>query len=349
MTRRPTLKHIAERVGVTVSTVSLALRDDERISTAMRQRVRAAAAEVGYIYNRHAAGLRRGDSGTVALCLNDLGNPFFTEFIAAMEQRFRAEERMMLFCHAQESLSVQADFMRRMAEHGASGLILIPAAGTTQEDLHGAKAAHLRHLPLVLLSRDVPGAEVDRVINDDACGMALVIEHLRSLGHQRIGWLGGGSSTSTAQARERAFRAALGQAGHPPDEAHMHHGPTTLAFGHQGFETLMAQPGPPTAVVCFSDVIAFGALSACHGLGLRPGVDVSITGFDDMSAAAYTTPPLTSVRVRTDLMGARASELLLSRIRGEKGAPRREMMAPELSIRETTGPVRKKARASDQA
>ncbi|WP_438765315.1 LacI family DNA-binding transcriptional regulator [Kushneria sp. TE3] len=339
MTRRPTLKHIAERVGVTASTVSLALRDDARISTAMRERVRQVAQEVGYIYNRHAAGLRRGDSGTVALCLNDLGNPFFTEFIAAMEQRFRAEERMMLFCHAQESLAVQADFMRRMAEHGASGLILIPAAGTTLEDLPGAEASHLRHLPLVLLSRDVDGVEVDRVINDDARGMAMVVEHLLSLGHQRIAWLGGGNMTSTARDREQAFREMLTQAGYPPDQDGICHGPTTMAFGHQGLEALMAQPRPPTAVVCFSDLIAFGAVAACHGLGLRPGVDISIAGFDDMSAAAYTTPPLTSVRVRTDLMGARASEMLLARIRGDHEAPRREIMPPELVVRETTGPV----------
>ncbi|WP_456268795.1 LacI family DNA-binding transcriptional regulator [Kushneria sp. AK178] len=339
MTRRPTLKHIAERVGVTASTVSLALRDDARISTKMRERVRQVALEMGYIYNRHAAGLRRGDSGTVALCLNDLGNPFFTEFIAAMEQRFRFQERMMLFCHAQESLTVQADFMRRMAEHGASGLILIPAAGTAREDLRGTGAAHLHHLPLVLLSRDVAGAEVDRVINDDACGMALVVEHLLSLGHQRIAWLGGGNATSTSQEREQAFRKVLARAGYPPDQDGIRYGPTTMAFGYQGLEKLMAQARPPTAVVCFSDLIAFGAVAACHGLGLRPGVDISITGFDDMSAAAYTTPPLTSVRVRTDLMGARASEMLLARIRGDQEAPRREMMAPELVVRETTGPV----------
>lgn len=339
MTRRPTLKNIAERVGVTVSTVSLALRNDARISTAMRKQIHQVALDVGYIYNRHAAGLRRGDSGTVALCLNDLGNPFFTEFITAMEQRFRIEERMMLFCHAQESLTVQADFMRRMAEHGASGLILIPAAGTTRNDLHGVGVMHMRHLPLVLLSRDVPGAEVDRVINDDACGMTLMIEHLLSLGHRRIAWLGGGSSTSTAKDREQAFREALQKAGYPHDQRNVQYGPTTLEFGHRGLEALMAQERPPTAVVCFSDLIAFGALSACHKLGLRPGVDISVTGFDDMSAAAYTTPSLTSVRVRTDLMGARASELLLARIRGEQGEPQQVKMAPELVIRQTTGPV----------
>ena len=100
----------------------------------------------------------------------------------------------------------------------------------------------------------------------------------------------------------------------------------------------MALPTPPTAIVCFSDVIAFGVLAACYRRGLRPGIDLSVTGFDDMGAAAYSAPALTSVRVRTDLIGDRASELLLARIAGDRQPAVREMMPPELVVRETTGP-----------
>ncbi|RXE46634.1 LacI family DNA-binding transcriptional regulator [Chromohalobacter israelensis] len=338
MTRRPTLKTIADRVGVTVSAVSLALRDDPRISATTRSRIQEAAEALGYVYNRHAAGLRRGDSGTVAVCLNDLSNPFFTEFLGHMETRFREAGRMMLFCHAHETPSIQARFIRQMAEHGAAGLILVPVEGTSRADLEGPRVRHLRDFPLVLISRDVADTAFDRVINDDEHGVRLLFDHLHALGHRRLAWLGGGGDTSTAHDRERSFRREMDAAGLPVDETTIHHGPTSLAFGDRMLDELMALPTPPTAIVCFSDVIAFGVLAACYRRGLRPGIDLSVTGFDDMGAAAYSAPALTSVRVRTDLIGDRASELLLARIAGDRQPAVREMMPPELVVRETTGP-----------
>ncbi|OHV08823.1 LacI family DNA-binding transcriptional regulator [Kushneria phosphatilytica] len=338
MARRPTLRTIADQVGVTVSAVSLALRDDPRISQGTRDRIQQAAQALGYVYNRHAAGLRRGDSGTVAVCLNDLGNPFFTEFLGHMETRFREANRMMLFGHAQETLALQTRFTRQMVEHGAAGLVLLPVAGTTREDLEGPEAYHLRHFPLVLISRDVEEAEFDRVINDDVLGMKLLVQHLLALGHRRIVWLGGGSKTSTARDREAAFIEEMTRAGLPPAEASIHHGPTSLAFGDSMLDELMGQSLPPTAMVCFSDIIAFGVLAGCYRHGLTPGVDISVTGFDDMGAAAYSTPALTSVRVRTDLIGARASELLLARMAGHEFSPVRAVIPPELIVRATTGP-----------
>lgn len=338
MANRPTLKTIADRVGVTVSAVSLALRDDPRISRATRERIQQAAEVLGYVYNRHAAGLRRGDSGTVAVCLNDLSNPFFTEFLGHMEARFREADRMMLFCHAHETPSIQARFIRQMAEHGAAGLILVPVAGTTREDLDGPRVRHLRDFPLVLISRDVADTGFDRVINDDELGIRLLFDHLHDAGHRRFAWLGGGGDTSTARDRERSFRQRMDAAGLPVTIETIHHGPTSLAFGDAMLERLLALPTPPTAIVCFSDVIAFGALAACYRHGLRPGVDISVTGFDDMGAAAYSAPALTSVRVRTDVIGQQASELLLARMAGERQPPVREVVPPELVVRASTGP-----------
>lgn len=338
MANRPTLKTIADRVGVTVSAVSLALRDDPRISRATRERIQQAAEALGYVYNRHAAGLRRGDSGTVAVCLNDLSNPFFTEFLGHMEARFREADRMMLFCHAHETPSIQARFIRQMAEHGAAGLILVPVAGTTREDLDGPQVRHLRDFPLVLISRDVADTGFDRVINDDELGIRLLFDHLHDAGHRRFAWLGGGGDTSTARDRERSFRQRMEAAGLPVAAETIHHGPTSLAFGDAMLERLLALPTPPTAIVCFSDIIAFGVLAACYRHGLRPGVDISVTGFDDMGAAAYSAPALTSVRVRTDVIGQRASELLLARMAGDRHPPVREVVPPELVVRASSGP-----------
>lgn len=339
MGRRPTLKTIAEEVGVTVSAVSLALRDDPRISVATRERIQRSAATLGYVYNRHAAGLRRGDSGTVAVCLNDLSNPFFTEFLGHMEARFREAGRMMLFGHANESLDVQAQFIRQMVEHGAAGLILIPVAGTRCDDIAGERARHLENFPVVLISRDVEQTPYDRVINDDALGVQLLFDHLYGLGHRRFVWLGGGKETSTARDRERAFIEAMRAAGLPVDDETIHHGPTSLAFGDTMLERLLGTDEPPTAVLCFSDVIAFGVLAACYRHGLRPGVDLSVTGFDDMGAAAYSSPALTSVRVRTDRIGQRASELLGARMAGDRRPPERVVMPPELVVRDSSGPA----------
>ncbi|MCX2525307.1 LacI family DNA-binding transcriptional regulator [Larsenimonas rhizosphaerae] len=337
MKSRPTLKTIAEHIGVTVSTVSLALRDDPRISRATRDRVQEAADALDYVYNRHAANLRRGDSATVAVCLNELSNPFVTEFLQHMEAHFREAGRMMLFGHAHESLALQAEVVKQMAEHGAAGMIMVPVMGTMAEELVRLQRSYLRHCPLVLISRDVDDAPVDRVINDDGLGVRLLLEHLQALGHRRIAWLGGGQGTSTARDRERSFVEGLAIAGLTP--VSIHHGPTSMAFGDAAAGPLLDAPNPPTAIVCFSDLVALGVQAACYRRGLVPGVDISVTGFDDMDVAAYATPPLTSVRVRTDVIGQQASALLLARMAGDQTPPRCQTVDPLLVVRASTGPV----------
>ena len=130
---RPTLRHIAEQLGVSTATVSLAMRDNERISQSTRDRVKAALVEFGYVYGRSAASLRTSKTHTVGVILNNVSDPFFSSLLASLEDALASAGRTVFLCNTSESCERQTDFIRKMAEYNADGIIVTPAIGSTPE------------------------------------------------------------------------------------------------------------------------------------------------------------------------------------------------------------------------
>lgn len=332
--RRIRLRDIADRLGLSTSTVSLALRNHPRIPEETTRRVMAEAQALGYIYNRAAADLRRSHSDVIAVCLNDLSNPVFNEFLTHIEDELRQQGRTVFLGVAREDRALQSVFIRSALEYGVSGLLLCPCHGTTAGDLAAALPAHLaRHFPCIAFSRAIEGARIPQFVNDDLEAGRLAARHLLEAGHRRICWLGGGQSTSTARGRQQGFVETLRAAGVPAPI--ICHGPTSRAFGHEAASRLLAGTKPPDAFACFSDLIAFGVLHACHTLGLVPGRDVSVVGCDDMEEAAYANPPLSTVRVDKDAIGRGAATAFLRMQAGEPIAPETTVIAASFISRAT--------------
>lgn len=333
MAERVTIVDIARAAGVSKSTVSLVLTGAGRIKPQTENAVRAAMRDLGYVYNRGAASLRNPHTRVVGMVINDLSNPFFAELAIGIERVLRTSGYIPFLANTAESVARQAEMVRSMREHGASGIILCPTMDTDGREIAGLARLGI---PLVLAIRRIPSAKVPLVASDNHGGAELATRRLVSLGHERIGFIGGVAQMGVRQDRLAGFTAALAAADLPVDSSLLMEAPPTKHGGFAAMTALLARPGRPTAVLCFNDVVAIGAMLAICRSGLTPGRDVAVIGFDDTEEARLTSPALTTVSVGVGDLGERAAQMLLRQIVGGPGAET-HIGEARLVVRESCG------------
>ena len=338
--RRVTVTDLARDAGVSRSTVSLVLRDSPLVKRETRRRVEDAIDRLGYVYNRNAANLRRRTSDMVAMVIHDLTNPFFAELAVGLEEALETAGHVSLMANTGEDPERQRRVMETMREHGAAGFILCPAIGT---DSGQAAAMTDWNVPVIQVMRWLPGTKLGRVSPDYALGVRMAAEHLLALGHRRIAFLGGSEANVVTAERVRGYRSALDAAGIAADPALVVPAEVNRGGGVKAVRHALALDRPPTAALCFSDVVAFGALDAVAAAGLTVGRDFSLIGFDDIAGARHTLPPLTTVAVYPQELGRRSAAALLRRIADPSEAAEEEILAPSLVVRGTCGPVPKES------
>lgn len=336
MSLRPKLSDIANSLGLSVSAVSLALRDSPKIPAATRDEVKRTAASLGYVHNRQAAELRRGVKSMIGVCINDLANPVFVDFIRHIEDALRQHDMKLLLWNSGEDVAKQSSFLTTVQEYGAAGLLICPAEGTTRKDISTLLA---KGFPVTTFSRLIEGVGVSGFANDDASGVFVAMEHLNRLGHQRIGWIGGGRQTSTAANRLAGYVRAVETLGLDSDPALRVYCDTSRRNGYLATGALLDLPRPPTAIVAFGDLLAIGAMTICRERGVMIGHALSIIGFDDIDECTYASPPLTTVAVDKGAIARAAVDDLLSRIAGDAEGAVTRLFIPNLVIRQSTGPV----------
>ena len=334
--RRVTVTDLARAAGVSRSTVSLVLRDSPLVKRETRRRVEDAIDRLGYVYNRNAANLRRRTSDMVAMVIHDLTNPFFAELVVGLEEALEAAGHVSLMANTSEDPERQRRVMETMREHGAAGFILCPAMGTD-----GGQAAAMAdwNVPVIQVMRRVPDARLGAVVPDNVLGARMAAEHLLALGHRRIAFFGGSGATVVTAERVRGYRAALDAAGITADPALVVPAAVNRGGGVEALRTALALDRPPTAALCFSDVVALGVLDALNEAGRAVGRDFSVIGFDDIAGARHTLPPLTTVAVYPQELGRRSAAALLRRIADPSEPAEEEILAPSLVVRGTCGPV----------
>lgn len=329
-----TLSDVAAALGISKATVSLVINNDPRVADKTRQRVLDKIRELGYVYNRGAAGLSTGKSNTVGLAVHNLSNPYFTEVCAAIESVLSKNGRLSFLCNTSESLELQKRFIEALIEHRGDGLILCPADNTGIDDLQPIFA---RNLATVLIARDVGGAALDFVGNDGKAAFITATEHLIGLGHRRIAMIGGGQNTSASKNRRAGYHAALKAHKIPLDPSLVIDCETTAAGGQKAVVNLMQAPDPPRAAVCFADLVALGVLSGLHHMGCVPGRDLAVVSCDDIEEASRGYVQLTTARVQKSEIGKRAAKMLLERIANPGLPPRKIILEPQLIVRKTCG------------
>ncbi len=314
---RVTMIDIARDAGVSKSTVSLVLQASPLVKAETRERVLQSIDRLGYVYNRGAANLRRSRTNIVGMVINDLGNPFFAELAVGMEQVFQAAGFIPFIANTAENAKRQADVLRSMREHDIAGLIICPARGTRAADLSALAGGGT---PVILAMRRLAGLKVPTIVPDNLRGARRATEHLLSLGHRRIAFIGGYSDMIAQNERCGGYRAALDAAGLAPERALVIEGAPNRETGLLAVDRMLDAAEPATAALCFNDVVAFGVLDGLSRRRLAAGRDFGLIGFDDVREARHTRPPLTTVAVDSGSLGERAAHAMLRMIHGDARA-----------------------------
>jgi Transcriptional regulators len=332
------LSTIAETLGLSTATVSLALRDSPLVADQTRERIKQKAIELGYIYNRRAASLRTSRSGIIGVVVHDIMNPFYAEILKAIETELDRSRQTFILSNHYDSVEKQRTFIETLLQLGGDGVIMSPAIGTPAEDI---RLAEDNGMPAILIARSVPGADVPTFRGDDSYGIALATNHLISLGHTCIAMIGGTDQTSTGRDRYAGYADALRKAGLPVDPSLRIPGPRTKQGGFEAAVTFLSMPQKPTAAVCWNDLVAIGLMNGIARAGLVVGRDVSVTGYDDLEEAAIATPALTTVWNGQSEVGRSAARALLDKLNGSSEANGLHLIKPEMRIRQSTAPLKK--------
>lgn len=334
-----TVIDIAREAGVSKSTVSLVLRDSPLVHAETRAKVQEAIEKLGYVYNRSAANLRQAKSKIIGLVVNDLTNSFFAELAVGVDRVMQSAGYVQFLANTAESIDRQREVIASMREHGIAGLIVSPARGTEASDL---KPLAKSGLPVVQMVRDVPGSGVSSIVSDNRGGVAKAVEHLVSLGHRAIAFMGGYADIAVFSERLAGYRTGLEQAGIAFDEALVFTSAPSRAGGVEALEQMLRQGMKPTAAVCFNDAVAFGVCDGLRATHLEPGRDFGVVGFDDVIEAKTAVPALTTVAVDPQGLGERAAQLLLKQINSERVEAEAQRLSVRLAVRASCGaPFRK--------
>lgn len=332
-----TIRDVARRAGVAISTASAALNRSAPVSAALLARVQEAARDIGYVPHGGAQSLRRGRSSLIGVVVPSIANPHFALTAQVIEGAcLRAGCLSVVYSSGQDAERELA-ILRRMRQERVAGLILVPSRS---DRAHGESLRAAIHVPTVLLDMPVEGLPFDVVALDNRRAARLATACLAVLGHRRIAALAGLPGLATSLERLRGHAEALEEAGLPPDPALLLPGGFDRDAARAALRAALGLPGaPPTAIASHSNMMTLGALQAARDLGLRVPGDLSLVGVDDLDVADLLDPPPTLVRAPVAEMAERAIGLLLEEVgTGRPPEGRRDLFAPLLIERASALP-----------
>jgi len=335
-----TIKDIAKAAGISHATVSRALHNHPAISKETVERVQQLAREMGYIPSQAARSLKTRHSHALGVIVSNIDDPFWGEVLYSIDEVCRAANYSLFIMTTHRDKEREKEVVQTLVQRGVDGVILCaPQFSEKQSQLIKSYG-----LPMVIVNNEGSVDSPYLVFNDDINGIRLAARHLIELGHRRIAFLGNAVGGRTTAEREKGFRQELRDRGVAVLEEYIRLTESeTLAAGFNGARELLAIDPRPTAIVCYNDVLAIGVYSAVTQAGLRIPDDISITGFDDISVAAYLVPPLTTIRQHKAELGSVAANMMLEVLaRKEEGIedlePRRVNLPNELLVRASTKP-----------
>ncbi len=324
---RSTLTGIANQAGVSVSTVSKVLNGRTDVAPATRDRIAKLLRGHGY---QVVAGMR---FGVADLLIGSLHGPWAEELIRGAVDAAREAGHSVVVTTVSTGAEF-SDWLERAARRGTDGVLsVLYLPGAAERDRLAAA-----HIPLIVVDPPTePGSDIRSVGTTNWQGGLTATRHLAELGHRRIGAIGGPERFWSANARLDGYRTALMRSGLPVDEDLVVRGEFAVPAGRDLTHRLLDRAAPPTAIVAGNDNQAFGVLQALSERGLRVPGDVSVVGFDD-AVAAWTTPPLTTIRQPLAAMTAAAFRMLRMDADGVTAQPQHVELATALVARESTAP-----------
>lgn len=330
-----TIRDVARLAGVSPMTVSRVINDSGTVSHGTRGRVEQAIAQLGYVPSRLARGLSAQRTGTLAVIVPDVANPFFTLIVRGVEDVARRAGFRVILCDTRADLQIEREVLEEMIAHRVEGMVIAPVNDRSREPLRRLASFGI---PFVLVDRTVPGIDADTVLGESAAGSKRLVEHLVALGHRRIAMIVESDEVSTARDRHRGYVTALDEAGIPVDPTLVVDGTADTTGGFAGMQRLLRLDAPPTAVFTVNNLVALGAIEAVRAAGLEVPDDVALVCFDDIEYASRLYPFLTVMEQPAETFGTLSTQLLLERIGGRAPERKRVVVLPaEFVVRRSCG------------
>ncbi|HEY5652312.1 MAG TPA: LacI family DNA-binding transcriptional regulator [Acidimicrobiia bacterium] len=334
--RKVTLRDIAERAGVHVSTVSRALDPSttHRVNAQTVNYIRGLADELGYRPDVVARGLREGRTATIGVVVADLGNPFIAPILRGIENNLESRGSMAIIAETQDD----RQRFNRVMDHLLSRQVDAIITTAARDDHVPLLNIAADRIPVVLAVRGPADSQLPRVTFDDVEGGRLVAEHLLDLGHRRIGHVRGPGDASPFVDRAVGFSRSLGRAGVNPIEGPEAARRPTIDEGDRLMKSILSSGSEsPSAVFAHNDLLALGALRALGAAGIQCPDSVHVVGYDDTPIAAFSQPALTSVRHPSYELGRMAADYAITLIENVGHVLQPLAFPPTLVVRESSG------------
>lgn len=334
-----TLKDIAKKLGLSVTTISRALAEYDDVAESTRQRVRQAAEEMGYYPNITARQLQKQRTDTLAFVVPTHGprfsDPFFSELLAGIgNEAGQAGFDLLVSTQAPNSEAERETYRRIVHGRRADGVLVV----RTRQNDERIRFLSEQDFPFVAFGRSDLDIKFPYVDEDSYTGLQILTQHMIDLGHRRIGFIAAPAGLMFCQFRVAGYRDTLGANGLPLDEKLIVYGDLTQRGGFQAARELLARSPHPTAIIACNDLMALGTMSAAQKMGLTIGRELSVGGFDDIPLAEHTHPSLTTVRQPIYEIGQRVTRILIQLIQGSAPDKTQVLLTPQLMIRDSSGP-----------
>lgn len=335
-----TIREVANAAGVSTATVSRVISGAARARPDTRARVLQVVQDLGYRPSGVARSLKLRTTNTLGLIVTDIQNPYFPDIVRAIDDAARDLGDSVLLGNAADDPDREAGYLELLVDRRVDGIIIAASALTARHAGWLATAP----LPVVVVNSDPGSIGIPAILSDNRGGGELAMRHLLDLGHRRIGIIAGPEAHAAAQPRIQGAREAWSAAGHAVEDLPVVPGGGRIEGGERAVGELLALAPSLTAVVCYNDLTAIGAVRGLRAAGRSVPGDVSVVGFDDIDAAAWVDPPLTTIVQQKALMGRWAVDRIAERIaaRASPGAvvPAAEVVTLPvlLQVRSSTAP-----------
>lgn len=326
-----TLKAVASHVGLSAGTVSAVLNDApsaKHIPQETRQRIIAAAQKLDYRPNFFARSLRKKRTFTIGVIAQEVGDSYGSSVIAGIERGARRKDYFFLTGIHRHDRELFERYSQLLLQRGAEGIISVDF-----------NLAHSLPVPAIAIPGHTDNEGVTNIVLDHRHAAELALRHLKDLGHRRIAFLRGHAPSTDAQYRWNAVNEVAAELGIEIDAdlvVQIDIKDSTPNLGYPYGKELLARKRPFTALFAYNDISAIGAIRAFQEAGYKVPADISVVGFDDIPAAAFHSPSLTTIRQPLGKMGELAVQLLIARIEESKELPRELAVQPEIVVREST-------------
>ena len=332
---RPTQKQIAEKLGLSAATVSLALRDNPVVAKSTRELVQQAMRDTGYVRNLAAASLRTGRSNIVGVSLPNVACDVYGDLLMAVERAFEETGTVIVINNHEGDVEKVDRFISTLATYGADALLIAPPCSTPETVL---KRAGDHGMPILYLGTVPVGgdAEAESIGMDDHAAGVMAARHLIDRGYERLYIVGGREGDAATEARVVGFREALAEADMPWDDTLRVPCAADAEDASGAWRAVLERTPAPTGIVCANDLTARGACRVLREYGMQPGADIGLIGIGSERGREFSVPLLTMVCADTSVMGRLGATAILSRLENPEAEARRVLLEPVLLPGETT-------------